>query len=82
MFFLFDEKRTIFNFLNNMNDNYSVFGLTAEQSEVLFAFQRTMTSFDVSAEGKKDRIWKKQLWLDTWDKSIDVFLKTFGGYFE
>lgn len=80
--FLFDEKRTIFIFLNYMNDNYSEFGLTAEQSEVLFAFQRNMTSFDVSAEGKKDRIGKKQLWLDTWDKSIDVFLKSFGGNFE
>lgn len=36
-----------------MNDNFSVFGLTVEQCEVLFALQRKLTLNDVSVEGEK-----------------------------
>lgn len=68
-----------------MNDNFSVFGLTAEQSEVLFALQRMLTSNDILVEGNKKPIFgsnkkgQKQLWLDTWDNSIDHYLKSYGG---
>lgn len=68
-----------------MEDKFSVFGLTAEQSEVLFALQRKLTSNDVNVEGQKktfigpNKKGPKQLWLDTWDRSIEDYLKTFGG---
>ena len=68
-----------------MKDKFSVFGLTAEQSEVLFALQRKLTSNDVLIEGQKkpfigsNKQGQKQLWLDTWDRSIEDFLKTYGG---
>lgn len=68
-----------------MKDKFSVFGLTAEQSEILFALQRKLTSNDVLVEGRKSPLigsnkkGQKQLWLDTWDKSIEDYLKTFGG---
>lgn len=68
-----------------MEDKFSVFGLTAEQSEVLFALQRKLTSNDVNVEGQKkpfigsNKKRSKQLWLDTWDRSIEDYLKTFGG---
>lgn len=68
-----------------MNDKFSVFGLTAEQSEVLFALQRKLTSNDILVEGKKSSLFasnkkgQKQLWLDTWDRSIEDYLKTYGG---
>ena len=68
-----------------MKDKFSVFGLTAEQSEVLFALQRKLTSNDVLVEGQKKPIigsnkkGQKQLWLDTWDRSIEDYLKTYGG---
>ena len=64
-----------------MKDKFSVFGLTAEQSEVLFALQRKLTSNDVLVEGQKKPIigsnkkGQKQLWLDTWDRSIEDYLK-------
>ena len=67
-----------------MKDKFSVFGLTAEQSEVLFALQRKLTSNDVLVEGQKKPIigsnkkGQKQLWLDTWDRSIEDYLKTYG----
>lgn len=56
-----------------MNDKFSVFGLTAEQSEVLFALQRKLTSNDVFSNEQK------QLWLDTWDRSIEDYLNSYGG---
>lgn len=68
-----------------MNDNFSIFGLTAEQSEVLFALQRKLTSNDVLVEGQKkplvgsNKKMQKQLWLDTWDNSIKDYLKIYGG---
>lgn len=68
-----------------MRDKFSVFGLTAEQSEVLFALQRKLTSNDVLVEGQKKTLigsnkkGQKQLWLDTWDRSIEDYLKTYGG---
>ena len=68
-----------------MKDKFSVFGLTAEQSEVLFALQRKLTSNDVLVEGQKkpligsNKKGQKQLWLDTWDRSIEDYLKTYGG---
>lgn len=68
-----------------MRDKFSVFGLTAEQSEVLFALQRKLTSNDVLVEGQKkpligsNKKGQKQLWLDTWDRSIEDYLKTYGG---
>ena len=68
-----------------MKDKFSVFGLTAEQSEVLFALQRKLTSNDVLVEGLKkpfigsNKKGKKQLWLDTWDRSIADYLKQYGG---
>ena len=68
-----------------MQNKFSVFGLTAEQSEILFALQRKLTFNDVHEEGKKKPILgsnkrgQKQLWLNTWDKSIDDYLKSFGG---
>lgn len=68
-----------------MNDNFSVFGLTAEQSEVLFALQRKLTSNDILVEEQKkpligsNKKGQKQLWLDTWDRSIEDYLKTYGG---
>ena len=40
-----------------MKDKFSVFGLTAEQSEVLFALQRKLTSNDVYVEGQKKSIY-------------------------
>lgn len=39
-----------------MEDKFSVFGLTAEQSEVLFALQRKLTSNDVNVEGQKKHL--------------------------
>ena len=68
-----------------MKDKFSVFGLTVEQSEVLFALQRKLTSNDVLVEGQKkpligsNKKGQKQLWLDTWDRSIEDYLKTYGG---
>lgn len=68
-----------------MKDKFSVFGLTTEQSEVLFALQRKLTSNDVLVEGQKkpligsNKKGQKQLWLDTWDRSIEDYLKTYGG---
>lgn len=68
-----------------MKDKFSVFGLTAEQSEVLFALQRKLTSNDVLVEGQKkpligsNKKGQKQLWLDTWDRSIEDYLKIYGG---
>lgn len=68
-----------------MKDKFSVFGLTAEQSEVLFALQRKLTSNDVYVEGQKNpfigsnRKGQKQLWLDTWDRSIEDYLNSYGG---
>lgn len=68
-----------------MNNKFSIFGLTAEQSEVLFAMQRKLTMNDIIVEGKKDPLFRsnkqgqKQLWLDTWDRSIEDYIKTFGG---
>ena len=54
-----------------MQNKFSVFGLTAEQSEILFALQRKLTFNDVHEEGKKKPILgsnkrgQKQLWLNT-----------------
>lgn len=68
-----------------MNDKFSVFGLTSEQSEVLFALQRKLITNDVEVEGHKRPIFgsnkkgKKQFWLDTWDRSIDDYLKSYEG---
>lgn len=68
-----------------MENKFSAFGLTVEQSEILFALQRKLTFNDIHVEGKKKPIWgpnkkdQKQLWLDTWDKSIDDYLKSYGG---
>lgn len=68
-----------------MENKFSIFGLTAEQSEILFALQRKLISNDLHEEGKKKPIFgsnkrcQKQLWLDTWDKSIDYYLKSLGG---
>ena len=39
-----------------MQNKFSVFGLTAEQSEILFALQRKLTFNDVHEEGKKKPI--------------------------
>lgn len=70
-----------------MKDKFSVFGLTTEQSEVLFALQRKLTSNDVLIEGQKKTSFgpnkkdQKQLWLETWDKSIEGYLETYGGKF-
>lgn len=66
-------------------NNYSVFGLTAEQSEVLFALQRKLTSNDIAIEGNKEPFFgsnkktEKLLWLYKWDNSIKDYLCSYGG---
>lgn len=77
-------------FLNNLNfyimDNkFSVFGLTVEQTEVLFALQRKLTSNDITLERNKkpligsNKSGQKLLWLDSWDKSINDYVKSLNG---
>lgn len=68
-----------------MKNKFSIFGLTVEQSEVLFALQRKLASHDVVVESCKKPIFgfnkkiNKLEWIQQWDKSIGVYLNSFGG---
>lgn len=70
---------------NDMNNQFSAFGLSIEQAEVLFALQRKLTNNDVMIEGKKEPIFgsnksgKKRLWLNVWEKAIENYIKELGG---
>ena len=67
-----------------MDNNFSVFGLTVEQTEVLFALQRRLIQADVKCESTKKPIFgnnktkEKQTWLNLWDKSIQLYLEKLG----
>lgn len=68
-----------------MDNNFSVFGLTIEQTEVLFALQRKLTSNDISLERNKkllignNKSGQKLLWLDCWDRSIYDYVSHLNG---
>lgn len=70
-----------------MENTYSIFGLTIEQTQVLFSLQRLITSGDCAytlANGggvftKSNAGENKQIWLKKWDKSIADYLKEVGG---
>lgn len=68
-----------------MNNKFSVFGLNIEQTEVLFALQRKITSNDAACENKKKPIFGsnkagvKRLWLAAWKESIELYIQNLGG---
>lgn len=52
---------------------YSVFGLTAIQTEILYELERRLILNDVKSDDKKSE--KKSKWLSDWNLSINLFLK-------
>ena len=52
---------------------YSVFGLTAIQTEILFELERRLVLNDVKSDDKKSE--KKSKWLSDWNLSINSYLK-------
>ena len=79
-----DKRVLTNNFLQyNMEKACSIFGLTIEQTQLLFSLQRLITDGDCSytlANGdgflaKSDAAQKKKLWLNRWDTSIANYLK-------
>lgn len=52
---------------------YSVFGLTAIQTEILFELERRLVLNDVKSDDKKSE--KKSEWLSDWNLSINSYLK-------
>ena len=68
-----------------MDNKFSVFGLTIEQTEVLFALQRKLTSYDITIEEKKkplfgtNKSYQKRQWLNHWDVSINNYIKGLNG---
>ena len=71
-----------------MKETFSNFGLTVEQTEVLFSLQRMLIVADLRNERKKKPILgdnkaeTKQRWLNKWDTSIITFLAKLGGSFK
>ena len=71
-----------------MKETFSNFGLTVEQTEVLFSLQRMLIVADLRNERKKKPILgdnkaeTKQHWLNKWDTSIITFLAKLGGSFK
>ena len=71
-----------------MKETFSNFGLTVEQTEVLFSLQRMLIVADLRNERKKkpllgdNKAEIKQNWLNKWDSSIATFLAKLGGSFK
>ena len=56
-----------------MMETYSVFGLSAMQTEVLYELERRLVLNDIELNKKKAD--KKSDWLLDWDKSISLYMK-------
>lgn len=54
-------------------ETYSVFGLTAIQTEILFELERRLVLNDIKSDDKKSE--KKSEWLSDWNLSISSYLK-------
>lgn len=54
-------------------DTYSVFGLSAMQTEILYELERKLIVNDIKLSEKRATI--KDEWLSEWTNSIDVYLK-------
>lgn len=52
---------------------YSVFGLNAIQTEILYELERRLVLNDVKSDEKKTE--KKSKWLSDWNQSINLYLK-------
>lgn len=71
-----------------MKETFSNFGLTVEQTEVLFSLQRMLIVADLHNERKKkpivgdNKAEAKQHWLNKWDTSIITFIAKLGGSFK
>ena len=71
-----------------MKETFSNFGLTVEQTEVLFSLQRMLIVADLRNERKKKPLFgdnkaeTKQRWLNKWDTSIITFLAKLEGSFK
>lgn len=52
-------------------DNYSVFGLTALQTEILYELERRLVQNDISVSEKNAD--KKKMWLSEWNESIERY---------
>lgn len=67
-----------------MNENFSIFGLTVEQTEVLFILQRQLIIADLCNERQRkpfigsNKSDSKKMWLDKWDTSISTYLYKLG----
>lgn len=60
-----------------MKDFISEFGLTFDQTLLLFSLERQIINMDIihsQADGKRDDAARKQQWLDSWDMHINDFL--------
>lgn len=65
-----------------MKDFISEFGLTFEQSLLLFSLERQIVKMDIihsQAEGKQEEAARKQEWLNSWDGHINDFLNNLDG---
>lgn len=65
-----------------MKDFISEFGLTFEQSLLLFSLERQIVKMDIihsQAEGKQEEAARKQEWLNSWDSHINDFLNNLDG---
>lgn len=54
-------------------ETFSVFGLSAMQTEILYELERRLVANDIQSEEKNKDI--KLEWLSDWDKSIDLYLR-------
>lgn len=54
-------------------ETYSVFGLSAMQTEILYELERKLVVNDINSSGKKTDI--KNAWNSEWNESIDTYLK-------
>lgn len=56
------------------NSMLEMFGLTYEQSNLLFSTERMITKFDIGLTKNQDKAKIKSAWLKKWESGIDTYL--------
>lgn len=51
-----------------------MFGLTFEQSNLLFSTERMITKFDIGLTKNQEKAKQKSTWLEKWESGIDTYL--------
>lgn len=52
------------------------FGLTLEQTRIMFSYQYQLVLADIDYETNVDKMGLKRLWLSLWKNSTELFLKS------